>query len=244
MKKVSAQGAATNKKLGILIYKNVQPMDVIGPWEVFATWKAILNAPVDMFLVAETRDEVCCANQISLKPHCSFNDSLQFDYLLIPGGAGRREQVYNSNVLLFLKNQAQHCEYLLSVCTGAFLLHAAGLLTNHKATTYWRAIPELKSFDDVQLIEKRIVKSDKIWTTGGISSGIDMAFEFISAIAGKEVAGKVQLLFEYFPENKLYCQQGMVSELPSYYTTPKEGMALEAGLPAYIEEFIKKSQVP
>lgn len=241
MKKVPAQEVAANKKLGILIYKNAQPMDVIGPWEVFATWKAILNAPIDMFLVAETRDEVCCANQISLKPHCGFNDSPQFDYLLIPGGVGRREQVYNSNVLLFLKNQAKNSEYLLSVCTGAFLLHAAGLLTNHKATTYWRAIPELKSFDDVQLVEKRIVKSGKIWTTGGISSGIDMAFEFISAIAGNDVAGKVQLLFEYFPDNKLYCQQGMVNELPSYYTTKEGEVGSEVKLPAYIEAYIKNS---
>ncbi|WBV71615.1 hypothetical protein PGH42_00040 [Legionella pneumophila] len=56
---------AANKKLGVLIYENVQPMDVIGPWEVFATWKTILDAPIDMFLVAETSNEVCCASELA-----------------------------------------------------------------------------------------------------------------------------------------------------------------------------------
>ncbi|APF02878.1 TPA: DJ-1/PfpI family protein [Legionella pneumophila] len=241
MKRVLKKEEAANKKLGVLIYENVQPMDVIGPWEVFATWKTILNAPIDMFLVAETSNEVCCANQISLKPHCEFNNSPQFDYLLVPGGFGRLKQVNNPNLISFLKKQAQSSEYLLSVCTGAFLLHAAGLLTHHEATTYWRAIPELKSFDDVQLVGKRIVKSDKVWTTGGISSGIDMAFEFISTIAGNDVAGKVQLLFEYFPHNKLYCKPAMVSKLPSYYTGKKEEAVSEMNLPDYIKEYFKKS---
>ncbi|HAT8179684.1 TPA: DJ-1/PfpI family protein [Legionella pneumophila] len=241
MKKVLKREEAANKKLGVLIYDKVQPMDVIGPWEVFATWKTILDAPIDMFLVAETSNEVCCANQIILKPHCTFNNSPQFDYLLVPGGVGRLEQVNNPNLISFLKKQAQNSEYLLSVCTGAFLLHAAGLLTNHQVTTYWRAIPELKSFDDVQLVGKRIVKSDKIWTAGGISSGIDMAFEFISTIAGNDIAGKVQLLFEYFPDNKLYCQPAMVSELPSYYATKKEKAGLEMNLPDYIKEYFKNS---
>ncbi|HAU0827576.1 TPA: DJ-1/PfpI family protein [Legionella pneumophila] len=241
MKNALKREDAANKKLGVLIYENVQPMDVIGPWEVFATWKTILDAPIDMFLVAESSNEVCCASQISLKPHCEFNNSPQFDYLLVPGGAGRREQVNNPRLISFLKKQAQNTDYLLSVCTGAFLLHAADLLTHHEATTYWRAMPELKSFEDVQLVEKRIVKSGKVWTTGGISSGIDLAFEFISTIAGNDVAGKVQLLFEYFPECKLYSQPAMVSELPSYYATKKDEAVLEMNLPDYIKEYFKKS---
>ena len=81
-----------------------------------------------------------------------------------------------------------------------FLLHKAGLLRNKPVTTYWRALSELRSFKDIDVEEERVVKSGNIWTSGGVSSGIDLAFELIVEIAGKEEAGRVQLLFEYFPK--------------------------------------------
>ncbi|WED42679.1 DJ-1/PfpI family protein [Legionella cardiaca] len=222
-----------NKKLGILLYPHVQPMDVIGPWEVFATWKNILGAVLEMYLVAETSELLLGENNITLKPHCDFSSAPQFDFLLIPGGPGRRDQIFNKKLIAFISQQAVHCEYILSVCTGAFLLEAAGLLQGKQATTYWRAINELKP--TVEIIEKRLVKSGKIWTSGGVSSGIDLALAFIEEIAGSETAGKVQLLFEYFPSHKIYCRDDTAAKLPPYAPHLQEE---PAELPDYIKNLI------
>ncbi|KTD24944.1 ThiJ/PfpI family [Legionella lansingensis] len=231
------QTTNVNKKLGVLLYPRVQPMDVIGPWEVFATWKNILGGALEMYLVAETSELIHGVNNIELKPHCDFSNSPQFDFLLIPGGPGRREQVLNKKVIHFISQQAAHCEYILSVCTGVFLLRAANLLQDKQVTTYWRAINELKSTGDVEVIEERMVKSGKIWTAGGVSSGIDLALAFIDEIAGSNTAGKVQLLFEYFPNNKIYCRKNMTSELPPYIPHTQES---HEELPDYVKKIIEK----
>ncbi len=71
----------------------------------------------------------------------------------------------------------------------------------------------------MNVAEERVVKSGKIWTSGGVSSGIDLAFELIAEIAGKEEAGRVQLLFEYFPKRTIYCNVETAKSLPAYYDT-------------------------
>lgn len=224
------------KNLALLLYKNVQPIDVIGPWEVLSFWKNSLHAPVNMYLVAEKGDFVQCDNGIVLKADCDFAHCPPLDYLIVPGGQGRVSQVDNEVLINFIKTQAAHCQYILSVCTGMFLLNKAGLLHNESATTYWRALSELKKFPDVHVVAERIVKSGKVWTSGGVSSGIDLALAFIAEIAGKETAGKVQLLFEYFPKDTVYCSIDTVNSLPLY---PGSENNSDADLPEYIKRYIK-----
>jgi transcriptional regulator GlxA family with amidase domain len=223
------------KKLGILLYDNAQAMDIIGPWEVFYTWKKELQAPIEMYLVSENEQLVACDNKITLSSHCSFDDAPCFDYFLVPGGIGRKDQTNNKRVIDFLQKQAQGCEYVLSVCTGVFLLHKAGLLTNKKVTTYWRAFPELKELGDIEIIEQRIVQSGKFWFSGGISSGIDLALAFIAAVAAKKDAAKVQLLFEYFPSIRDYDLVN-IDELPPYNP---EADYQKAQIPRYIKTLLK-----
>jgi len=222
-------------KLGILLYENVQPMDVIGPWEVFAYWKKISPVPLDMYLIAQQGGYVQCDNQIILKAHQDFNHCPQLDYLIVPGGKGRLNEVNNLDLIAFIHQQAQKCQYVISICTGMFLLYKAGILSNKKATTYWRALPELKAFADIQVIESRIVKDQHIWTSGGVSSGIDLALALIAEVAGKETAGKVQLLFEYFPANTLYCNKDTAASLPPY----RPGASDDGNLPEYIQNYIR-----
>jgi transcriptional regulator GlxA family with amidase domain len=207
------------KNLGLVLYENVQPMDVIGPWEVLAMWKNVLQAPIEMALISENGGLVKCDDNIVLNAHCTFDDCPDLDYLIVPGGRGRREQVDNERLIAFIKTKAATAEKIISVCTGVFLLQKAGLLRNKSVTTYWRALAELRSFKDLQVAEERVVKSGNIWTTGGVSSGIDLAFELIAAIAGKEEAGRVQLLFEYFPKRTIYCDLKTSRSLPPYYDT-------------------------
>jgi transcriptional regulator GlxA family with amidase domain len=222
------------KKLGVLLYENVQPMDVIGPWEVLAIWKNVLHAPIEMYLISENGGLVKCDDDIVLNAHYDFNDSPELDYLIIPGGRGRREQVNNERLIAFIKDKAKTSDKIISVCTGMFLLHKAGLLRDTPVTTYWRALSELRSLKDVDVEEKRVVKSGNIWTSGGVSSGIDLAFEFIAEIAGKEEAGKVQLLFEYFPNPTVYCNLETSKSLPPYNDTKDQTMS------KYMNDIIKE----
>lgn len=225
-----------HKTLGVLLYEQVQPLDVIGPWEVFAMWKNILGAPLQLCLIAETHSYITCDNDIVLKAHMDFTQAPPLDYLLIPGGRGRLNQVNHAPLIAFIQQQAVHCQYILSVCTGAFLLQAAGLLHEKSATTYWRALPELTAFHDTRVLEERIVKSGKIWTAGGVSSGIDLALALIATVAGQETAGQVQLLLEYFPPNTRYCQKDTIHTLPPYRQGRGE---IPAPLPAYIKKYLE-----
>ena len=215
--------------IGVLLYPNVQAMDVIGPWEVLSFWKMISKIPIHLFLIAQNDSLVACDNQITLTPHCDFAHSPKLDCLIVPGGRGRLEQVNNDELISFIKRQTIQCQYILSVCTGMFLLQKAGLLDGKSATTYWRALPELRLFKQVNVVEERIVKNGKLWTAGGISSGIDLALELIADVAGKEVAGQVQLLFEYFPKTTMYCEKNTVNTLPPY-----NGHEVDS-LPEYIQ---------
>src|SRR3989338_6960165 len=220
--------------IGIVLYENVQPMDVIGPWEVFSFWKNILNAPIHMHLISQNGSYVECDNAIILKAHCDFDHAPPIDCLIIPGGRGRRDQVNNKDLISFIKKQSEKCKYILSICTGMFLLYEAGMLNGKSATTYWRALSELKALPGVNVIENRVVKNGNIWTSGGVSSGIDLALELIAEIAGEETAGQVQLLFEYFPKDTVYCTEKTIHTLPPYQRGEPPPC-----LPEYIQKYMK-----
>jgi transcriptional regulator GlxA family with amidase domain len=160
----------------------------------------------------------------------------QLDFLVVPGGRGRLHEVDNQNLIHFIQAQFPHLKFLLSVCTGAFLVHQAHVLASSLITTYWRAIPEMQAFKDVKVVGERIVKNDKVWFAGGVSSGIDLALALIAEIADKETAGKVQLLFEYFPKDTVYANAELATTLPPYTT-----QAPAADLPEYIKAVIATS---
>jgi transcriptional regulator GlxA family with amidase domain len=221
-----------NDTFGIVIYEKAQPMDIMGPWETLAIWKNILKEPISMYLISENGSYVECDNDIVLKAHYDFEHCPQLDILIVPGGHGRRTQVNNERLISFIKKQATHCKYILSDCTGMFLLEKTGLLDGKSVTTYWRALPELTSHPNVHVVGERIVKNGNIWTAAGITSGIDMTLELIKELAGKEKAGKVQLLLEYFPWDRTYSTKDMISSLPPYNEND------HPYLPEYIKKYI------
>lgn len=216
--------------IGFLLYPNVQPLDVIGPWEVFSSWKNLLNGPVELSMVAEHGGDIACDNSVSLRAHVSYEEAPQYDVLVVPGGRGRLAETRNKSTIDFLSRQATKADHLLSICTGAFLVNEAGLGAGQKATTYWRALPELEAATEAEIVEKRIVISGKFWFSGGITSGIDLALEFISHVADRDTAGQVQLLLEYFPSSN-FCTARTLSTIPSTEVYPQSD---KTHLPGYV----------
>jgi len=150
---------------------------------------------------------VRCSKGLKILTDYGFDSCPQrIDYLIVPGGKGTRIQVHNKKLINFLRSAREkfECKYILSVCTGSFLLQKAGLLKGLKATTHWSTLDRLRQCKDVTVVEQRVVKNENIWTSAGISAGIDMALEFIAYLDGDEVAGKVQFAGEYYPDNKSY----------------------------------------
>jgi transcriptional regulator GlxA family with amidase domain len=189
--------------VGILVFPGVEELDFAGPWEMIGMWQQIAGGP-SAVIVAERLEPVRCAKGLSINPHVSFADCPALDYLLVPGGQGTRTEVLNQALIEFVASRGRACRAVLSVCTGAFILHAAGLLRGRRATTHWASLARLHALGDVEVVEERFVRDGTVWTSAGVSAGIDLTLAFIAAEAGEEVAGKVQFAAEYYPSSARY----------------------------------------
>jgi transcriptional regulator GlxA family with amidase domain len=203
-------------KFGFLVFPDVEELDFIGPWEMIGMWGKLFGGPENRFIVAESGDPVTCAKGLSINPHLSFEQCPQLDFLLVPGGQGTRKEVDNPVLVAFISEQAKQCKAILSVCTGTFLLHKAGLLSGKKATTHWNSLDRLRALEDVGVVEERFVRDGNIWSSAGVSAGTDLILAFIADIASEEVAGKVQLAAEYYPLAKSYGTIHQGSVAPGY----------------------------
>jgi len=153
---------------------------------------------------------------MSINPHVTFADCPPLDFLLVPGGEGTQREVDNPALIQFVAEQAKHCKSVLSVCTGTFILHRAGLLSNRRATTYWASLQKLRELGNLEVVEERIVRDKNIWTSAGISAGIDMALAFVEYITDEKTAGKIQLGAEYYPSGRSYGMMHKISQAPKY----------------------------
>lgn len=187
-------------KIGFLAFPGVQAMDLIAPYELLEVWQNSINESyIELFIISKEQSAIECSNsRFLLTPDFTIHNAPQFDYLIIPGGMGRCQAVNDNELISFIQKQRGGIKKFLSVCTGSFVLQAAGVLENEYATTYWRALPEFIQ-KQPKIKEERIVKGNKVWTAGGVSSGIDLALELVDEIAGVEHAELARLCFEYFP---------------------------------------------
>lgn len=188
---------------GILVFPVVEELDFVGPWEMLTMWQQEANGP-ECVLISEHAGPVTCAKGLSVNPHVSFDTCPPLDYLLVPGGMGTRVEVSNARLVEFVATRGQAAKAMLSVCTGAFVLHAAGLLSGKRATTHWRSLDRLRALGDVTVIEERYVQDGNVWTSAGVSAGIDMTLAFIAAVGGMDAAAMVQLDTEYYPSTTRY----------------------------------------
>jgi transcriptional regulator GlxA family with amidase domain len=206
--------------LGILVFPDVEELDFVGPWEMAGMWSKSFAGPERRLIVAQSDNPVTCAKGLSVVPHVSFAQCPQLDLLLVPGGLGTRREVDNAALVHFVSEQAKHCRAVLSVCTGAFLLHKAGLLSGRRATTHWNSLDRLRATGDVTVVEERVVHDGNIWTSAGVSAGIDLMLAFIANVAGEEVAGRVQFAAEYYPSGRRYGASHQNPTAPGYLNEP------------------------
>jgi transcriptional regulator GlxA family with amidase domain len=201
---------------GVLVFNQVEELDFAGPWEMLTMWSKVANGPERCLVVAQTMEPVVCAKGLSINPHASFASCPPLDYLLVPGGQGTRQEVNNQALLDFVAGQAKGCKAVLSVCTGVFILHAAGLLSGKKATTHWAALERLRVLGNVTVVEERFVRDGNIWSSAGISAGTDLMLAFIADVHGEETAGKVQFQSEYYPSSVRYGGFEKHPQAPAY----------------------------
>jgi transcriptional regulator GlxA family with amidase domain len=198
------------KQVGILIFKDVEVLDFCGPFEVFSATR--LNeekrrdeaSPFNVFLVSETKDLIATTGGMKVIPDYSFNDCPPVDILVVPGGWGTRKEMNNALLLSWLAEREKKVETLASVCTGSLLLGKAGLLEGKRATTHWRSLDWMIELFPKTRVEKDLhfVEDGKLFTSAGISAGIDMALQVVRRYFGESVARATAKHMEYpFPES-------------------------------------------
>jgi transcriptional regulator GlxA family with amidase domain len=191
-------------QLGIPVYAGVDLLDVAGPYEMFK-WVAPEKG-LEAILLSEDGGPVISGNGVRFEAHSSFAATPTLNVLWVPGGAPDASQNMmlqpESSYFSYLKKIAAKAKWVCSVCEGALLLAAAGLLDGHKATTHWAFVNCLKQFQgiDVDSTHQRFVVSGNRLTGGGISSGLDEALKLITLLFDETTAIDVQQITQYFPQ--------------------------------------------
>jgi cyclohexyl-isocyanide hydratase len=175
------------------IFSSVTQLDVMGPLQFLSR---IPGAVVHV--AAASLDPVPTDCSVALVPNVTFADCLQADILCVPGGRGVRGALQDGAVVPFIAAQAPGARWVTSVCTGALLLGAAGLLRGKRATTHW-AYTQLLPLVGAVHQPGRVVEDGNVITAGGVTSGIDFALTLIAREAGEDVARTIQLALEYDP---------------------------------------------
>jgi transcriptional regulator GlxA family with amidase domain len=158
-------------RFGILLFLRVEELDFAGPWETLRMWTLVADGSPECMRAAQSTAPIDCTKGLRVLPHCDFAGCPPLDALLVPGGQGTRQEVHNPALLDFVRRQAVSCELVLSVGTGALVLHAAGLLQGRAGTIYWGALDRLREPGGVTVREQRHVRDGEIWTSAGVSAG-------------------------------------------------------------------------
>jgi len=182
-------------KVGFVIFPELTQLDFTGPQQVLARLPQSA-----MHIIAKSAAAVPSDSGLSLVPTHTFENCPQLDLICIPGGsAGVVRAMGDRETIEFVQRQSRTAIYVTSVCTGAFILGAAGLLKGRRATTHW-AFTELLPLVGATHEKARVVKDGNVITAGGVTSGIDFGLKMVAEIAGETTAHAIQLGLEYDPD--------------------------------------------
>lgn len=181
----------TRPTVGIVLFPQVEVLDFAGPYEVFAcSTNAKGKAQFRVHTLAAVR-EVECSGGLRVRPDYLFDKAPGLDIIVVPGGPGARQHRRQKPVLGFLRERVETPADIASVCTGSFLLAAAGLLDGLEATTHSARLDSFaKVFPKVKVKEDKIVDQGRIITAGGVSSGIDLALYLLEKYYGEDARSR------------------------------------------------------
>lgn len=180
-------------QIGFLLFPQVQQLDLTGPYDVLASLP-----DVKVHLIWKDLMPVTASTGLLLKPTTTFEDCPALDVICVPGGSGVGPLMEDDQTLDFLRAQAANARYITSVCTGALVLGAAGLLKGKRATTHWAYHELLKPLGAIP-VKDRVVRDGHLLTGGGITAGIDFALTLAAELFDPATAELVQLQLEYAP---------------------------------------------
>jgi len=184
----------SNFNVGFVIFPDLTQLDFTGPLQILARLPRATT-----HIVAKSMAPVPSDCGLSLVPTHTFADCPPLDLICVPGGvSGVIGAIGDRETVEFVRVQAGNATYVTSVCTGAFVLGAAGLLRGRRATTHW-AYTDLLPLFGATYEKARLVKDDNLITAGGVTSGIDFGLSVVAEIAGEMAARTIQLSIEYDP---------------------------------------------
>ena len=179
----------------IPLFDRFTALDAVGPYEVLSR----LPGARVVFAAVEARPYTTETTMLTLSADAALADLPHPEVIVVPGGTGTDEALGDERLVGWIRTAHESSVWTTSVCTGALLLGAAGVLQGLEATTHWFDLPELERFGATP-VERRVVEQGQVITAAGVSSGIDMALTLAAQIAGEDVAKAIQLGIEYDPE--------------------------------------------
>lgn len=187
-------------QIGIYIYDHAEVLDFSGPFEVFTTASRICrnSSPFNVFFVAQTGGTVSAREGFRVIPHFGFHNHPSMDLLMVPGGY-HYEEIEKEAVLDWIGIQSARASHTASICSGAWLLARAGVITRENVTTHWEDIPELQAaYPQLRVHgDTRWIDGGRIITSAGISAGLDMSLHMVERFHSRELALRTARQMEY-----------------------------------------------
>lgn len=210
--------------IAILLYEGLTALDAIGPYEVLS----LLPDARVQFVAAEVGPKRTDNGFLALTADYSLMDVSEPDVIVVPGSStSTLAPMADRETLEWLRAAHEKTLWTTSVCSGALILAAAGLLKGRKATTHWMALKYLAKFG-AEAVPERIVEQDRIITAAGVSAGIDMALYLAAKIAGVETAQAIQLMIEYDPQPPF--SAGSLAKAPAHVRQMAEKQLTRAAM--------------
>jgi transcriptional regulator GlxA family with amidase domain len=189
-------------RVGVYVFDDAEELDVVGPYEVLSAWSRTSELRPEVLTFSRDGAGVRLAQGLRLVPDTSALEVGPLHVLVYPGGDGTRRVLADHEHLAWVRTLRATTPLMTSVCTGALVFAAAGLLAGRPATTYWDAFDELARLDPSVLIdtEARFVDDGDVVTSAGVSAGIDMSLHLVARLESVAVAREVKRAIQYEPE--------------------------------------------